>query len=1158
MGLIDLLQKPFWEIKKNIGQKKYNILFIFSFAYFLLISTSIYAQNSALSQGEFYKIAIPKHGIYKIDRAMLTSMGINVSNLDPQTIQIFGNGGGMLPQANSAFRHTGLVENDILVSGEGDGRFDENDYILFYGEGADRFIPDANNQVFRREENLYDDYNYYFLTFGQKKGRRITNRSDGTQSQALINTFDDYVFHQTSKKDRFNIVESGRIWFGEKFDFQTEMNFSFDIAGLLSSSPVRVSVAVMAGLNSSTSGGSTRTTFTTLLNGREIGTQNMPSLPLGTYAVRGTMAENIFPANNVQTTNNRLTVQLRYNKNGENNQIGHLLGLGVNASRRLQLYGNQTRFRSFQSLRFQNIEYQIDNLSNNATIWDISNPLRPVRQDFTLNGNMASFRVASRGTLQEFVLFQGIDFDKPIFIERVKNQNLQSFETPDLLIVTPEIFLNEANRLADFRRTNDKLKVQVATTNQIYNEFSSGKQDISAIRDFIRFLYKKSKNLKYVLLFGDASYDYKDYLPNNTNFVPTYQSRESLHPLFSFSSDDYFGFLEDNEGEWEESDRGNHTLDIGVGRLPAKSEREAKIMVDKLIHYESVKTLGDWRKRVSFVADDGDGNDYQLQAEKHAEKLEKADGAFNIEKLYIDAFPKELTPNGKKSPMVRQEINQTIQDGTLLMNYIGHGAITGWASESILDITQVSSWENLDKLPLLMTATCEFGRFDRPRQTSGAEYAILNPNGGAIALVTTTRPVFSDANYVINDAFYDIAFTPLNGEMPRIGDIQRITKNNSLRDVNNRNFSLLGDPSMRLAYPKENIVIKSIKNNQNQEVSTFKALDKITISGEVLNQNSIDNNFNGTLSITIFDKPATVKTFGDEAPIMTFRKKIHTLFKGTASVKNGKFEFSFTVPKNIDYNLGEGKISLYAQDDSRNLDASGYKSDILVGGTASNLLTDNQAPQMKLFMDSETFVSGDKVKPNTTLIVRLFDDNGINISGIGIGQDITASLKGGQNQELVLNRFYRANKDDYKSGEIRYNFHDLPEGKYTLTVKAWDTYNNSTSQIIEFIVEKEPFTLSNVKTFPNPFIEEIYFSFNHNRLGEDLEMVLEVYTTSGALVKRIEVYDYNVRNESITLSWNGLNDSGSAVAPSIYIYRIAVKAMISGISQEVRGKVVKW
>jgi hypothetical protein len=1158
MGFIYLLKEQFLEMKKKIVQKKYSLLFILPFAHFLLVFTSIHAQNSVLSQGEFYKIAIPKHGIYKIDRAMLTSMGINVSNLDPQSIQIFGNGGGMLPQANSAFRYTDLVENDILVSGESDGRFDENDYILFYGEGADRFIPDTNNEVFRREENLYDDYNYYFLTFGQKKGRRIANRSDDTQSQVLINTFDDYIFHQPPKKDRFNILESGRIWFGEKFDFQTEMTFNFDVSGFVSTSPVRVLVAVMAGLNSSTSGGSTRTTFTTLLNGREIGTQNMPSLPLGTYAVRGTVTENIFPANNVQATNNRLSVQVRYNKNGENNQIGHLLGLGVNVSRKLQLYGNQTRFRSFQSLRFQNIAYQIDNLGNNATIWDISNPLRPVRQDFTLNGNVASFRVSNRGVLQEFVLFQGTDFDKPIFIERIKNQNLQGFETPDLLIVTPEIFLNEANRLAEFRRANDRLKVQVATTAQIYHEFSSGKQDISAIRDFIRFLYKKSENLKYVLLLGDASYDYKDYLPNNTNFVPTYQSRESLHPLFSFSSDDYFGFLEDNEGEWEESDRGNHTLDVGVGRLPAKSEREAKVMIDKLIHYESVKTLGDWRKRVSFVADDGDGNDYQLQAEKHAEKLEKADGAFNIEKLYIDAFPKELTPNGKKSPLVRQEINQTIQDGTLLMNYIGHGAITGWASESILDITQVSSWQNLDKLPLLMTATCEFGRFDRPRQTSGAEYALLNPNGGAIALVTTTRPVFSDANYVINDAFYDIAFTPLNGEMPRIGDIQRITKNNSLRDVNNRNFSLLGDPSMRLAYPKENIVIKSIKNSQNQEISTFKALDKITISGEVLTQSSIDNNFNGTLSITIFDKPATVKTFGDEAPIMSFRKKIHILFKGTASVKNGKFEFSFIIPKNIDYNLGEGKISLYAQDDSKNLDASGYKSDILVGGTASNLLTDNQVPQMKLFMDNETFISGDKVKPNTTLIVQLFDDNGINISGIGVGQDITASLKGRQNQDLVLNRFYRANKDDYKSGEIRYGFHDLPEGKYTLTVKAWDTYNNSVTQTIEFIIEKEPFTLTNVKAFPNPFIEEIYFSFTHNRLGEDLEVALEVYTTSGVLVKRIEAFDYNVRNESITLSWNGLNDSGSATAPSIYIYRLAVKAMISGVSQEVRGKVVKW
>jgi hypothetical protein len=1132
---------------------------------FILLVTGncslIIAQNSVLSQGDFYKISVSKHGIYKIDRAMLTAMGINVNGLDPQTIQIFGNGGGMLPQANSAFRNTDLVENDIWVSGESDGRFDEGDFILFYAEGADRYFADLNQQIFRREENLYEDKNYYFLTVGKQKGRRITNRANGTQNQVVINSFDDYAFYQIDKRNRFNVVESGRIWFGDQFDFNTTQTFNFEnVTNLTPNAPVRVTAGVMSSLRNSISGSSTRTSFVTSLNSREIGTQNMPSLPLGTYAVRGIMTENIFPASEVQASNNRLAVQIRYNKNGENNQVGYLVGLGLNFNRRLQLYGNQTCFRSFQSARFQNAEFQIDNINNNTVVWDVTNPLRPQRQEISISGNTGSFRVATNNVIREFVLFQGSDFEKPEFVEKIKNQNLQGFETPDLLIVTPEIFLNEANRLADFRRRNDRLKVQVATTSQIYNEYSSGKQDISAIRDFARFLYRKSRTLKYVLLLGDASYDYKDYLPDNTNYIPTYQSRESLHPLFSFSSDDYFGFLEDNEGEWEESDRGNHSLDVGVGRLPAKSEREAKIMVDKLIHYESKNTLGDWRKLVSFVADDGDGNDYQLQAEKHAEKLEKADGVFNIEKLYIDAFPKELTPNGKKSPLVRQEINQTIQDGTLLMNYIGHGAITGWASESILDITQVSSWQNLDRLPLLMTATCEFGRFDRPRQTSGAEYAILNPNGGAIALVTTTRPVFSDANYVINDAFYDIAFTPINGTMPRIGDIQRITKNNSLRDVNNRNFSLLGDPSMRLAYPKEDIAIINIKNSQNQILTSLKALERVTISGEIRANNALDAAFNGTLSINIFDKPSTIKTFGDEAPQMTFNQKVHSLFKGTATVRNGKFEFSFIVPKDIDYSLGEGKISLYAQDDTRNLDASGYDSKISIGGTANNFAPDNQPPQMKLFMDNEQFVSGATVRPNTTLIAQLSDDNGINISGTGIGHDITATLEGGQTQNLVLNRFYKSAKDDFKSGEIRYDFQNLPDGKYTLTIKAWDTYNNSVTQTITFVVEKEPFALTEVKAYPNPFTggDAVNFAFTHNRIGEDLDIVLEIYTSTGALVKRIERYDFNARSAVEALVWEGLNEGGNPVSPSLYIYRLSVKAMISGVSKEARGKVVKW
>ncbi|TAH22172.1 MAG: hypothetical protein EAZ08_01560 [Cytophagales bacterium] len=1106
--------------------------------------------QSVLSQGNFYKVAVPKHGIYKIDLSTLVAMGIPASGLDPQTIQIFGNGGGILPQANSAFRNTDLVENAIFISGENDGKFDENDYILFYAEGADRFIPDFAQQIFRREENFYDENNYYFLTFGQKKGKRIASRANGTQSTTTINSFDDYAFHQTAKRDRFSIIESGRVWFGEKFDFNTEQSFNFDMAGISPSSSLRISSSLMA--NSPV-----RTNFSISLNNTEIGVQNMTSVPQGIYAVRGTIAENLFSAANIST--NALNIKIKYNKNGETSSYGHLLGLGIHANRKLQLYGKQTRFRSFQSARLQNVEFQIESNNNDLTIWDISNPLNPIKQEFAQNGNNANFKVNTNNLLKEFVLFQGSDFDKPIFIEKIKNQNLQALETPNLLIITPEVFLTEANRLADFRRKNDKLKVQVATIPQIYNEYSSGKQDISAIRDFIRALYNKqanSKDLKYVLLFGDASYDYKDYLPDNTNFVPTYQSRESLHPLFSYASDDFFGFLEDREGEWQETEAGNHSLDIGVGRLPAKSDREAKIMVDKLIHYASVSSLGDWRKQVVFVADDGDGNDYQLQAEKHAEKLEKNDGVYNIEKLYIDAYPKELTANGKKSPALRQEINQTIQDGTLLMNYIGHGAITGWASESILDITQVSSWQNLDRLPLLVTATCEFGRFDRPRQTAGAEYAMINPNGGAIALVTTTRPVFSDANYIINDAFYDIAFTTLNGEMPRLGDIQRITKNNSLRDVNNRNFSLLGDPSMRLAYPQEDIVITNIKNTQSQSIEILRALEKVTISGEVVANRSTDTNFNGTLFINIFDKPSTFKTFGDEAPQMTFNQKVHSLFKGTASVKNGKFEFSFVVPKDIDYAVGSGKISFYAQDNQRNLDASGYKSDISIGATTTNIVADNQAPQMGVFMDNESFISGGTVKPNTTLIVKLSDENGINISGAGIGHDITATLNG--KQIFVLNRFYKSEKDDFRKGEVRFDFQNLPDGKYSLVVKAWDTHNNSTIQTIEFIVEKESFTLSNVKNFPNPFTDEISFSFTHNRIGEDLDIRIEIYNTVGALVKTIERYDYNARSEVESIIWDGLGENRSRVASGIYVYRMIVNATISGASQEYRGKILAW
>jgi Peptidase family C25 len=525
---------------------------------------------------------------------------------------------------------------------------------------------------------------------------------------------------------------------------------------------------------------------------------------------------------------------------------------------------------------------------------------------------------------------------------------------------------------------------------------------------------------------------------------------------------------------------------------------------------------------------------------------------FNTRKIFTGAFPLVSTPNGRRSPATRDAINRQVEEGTLIMNYTGHGGETGWSSESILDIVQVNNWQNLDRLPLFVTATCEFGRFDNPEQRSGAEYTIISPRGGGIAILTTTRPVFSSTNFILNEAFYRAVFARTNGQMPRLGDVQRLTKNGSISGVINRNFALLGDPSLRLAYPGADIALTTAQT-AGSGADTLKALGRAVLRGEVRQDGRLDANFNGTVDIEVFDKRAVQRTRadGEDDPI-DFAQFSRTLFRGTASVRGGRFEVNFTVPKDIVYAYGPGRIALYARDSVRNLDAAGFKNNLMVGGTAPNFAPDNQAPQVDLWLDSEQFIDGGIVRPNTRLLARLRDDSGITVSGTGIGRDLVATLDG--RQTYILNDLYQANRDDPRQGRLTFDLTDLAEGPHILQLKAWDTHNNSGEATIRFVVEREAFAVAQVVAYPNPFNPAsgpLNFRFRHNKPGEDLRLDLKIYSSIGQLVKQIEGIDYNVPQETENLTWDGLSGAGTPLANGVYLYRLTVQPLREGGSPAV-------
>ncbi|MCU0437536.1 MAG: type IX secretion system sortase PorU [Raineya sp.] len=1131
----------------------------FIFVFYFIVYQS-FAQNSVLSSGNWYKIAITESGMHKLTAQNLRDLGINIDEINPKNIAIYGNGGGMLPQANNITRITDLQENSILVAGEEDGRFNDSDYILFYAQGANKWTYNASNQRFIHEKNLYDDKNYYFITIKNSQGLRIQTQNSVAGATQTLNTFDEYFFHEKDEKNILSQIGrggSGREWYGEFFNGSNQVQVNnYNVEGIVAGSNIIFTSSVLSQAFSTS-------TFQVNINGNTIGTHNLSAIIDATYASKGAIGLETFVINSNQIPQlPQLNVTYTYSQQGTGTR-GYLNYFRVQYEKQLQLYGNQTKFQSVKSLSAGISNFTVGNTDGNSRIWDITNPLNPVNQNYNLNGNQAVFG-ANTNTLKEFIVWQGIDFPSPQLIGAMDSQNLKAFNPANLIIITHPNFREQSEQLASFRRNYDKLSVVVVDVFQIYNEFSSGKQDVSALRDFVRHLYLKNPTeVKYLLLFGAASYDYKNRVTNNTNYIPIYESRESLHPIYSYSSDDYFGFMEATEGEWQETFNNvptfDHTMEVAVGRIPARTAQEAQDVVDKLIHYTNKETLGSWRKNVVFLADDGDVNQHQSDADKLADKVEKDYTNYNIEKIYLDAFQQVSTGGSERSPSCKDAFTKAVEKGALIINYTGHGGEVGWTQEEVLRTPDIKTWKNNNHLPLMITATCEFGRYDEPTIISGAEVAVLQPKAGAIGLITTTRPVFSSTNFILNTQIYNAIFEPIAGKMPRLGDVMRLTKNNSLSGSINRNFSLLGDPSMRLAYPKENIVITKL-NNKDILVSqdTLKALSKITIQGEIRDENNaVIPDFQGILETIIFDKIAQRTTLGTQSsPKFNYSTRENRLFNGKVTVKNGKFSFETIIPKDIAYAYGEGKISFYASDTTQNKDAGSGKDDIIVGGSATNPLADNTPPKIRLFMNDTTFVNGGLVGQNPILLAKLYDESGINISSAGVGHDITAYLNDSIASPRVLNNFYTADLDTYKSGDVRYQFKSLPNGNYTLTLKAWDTYNNSAEEKIDFIVASTPqMALRNVFNYPNPFSDKTTFSFEHNRFEEDLEIEIQIINSQGRKIweakKVLEANTSVVRQLEVVLKENGTD-----FANGVYIYRISVRSLKDNSLNTVTNRLV--
>ncbi|MCD7975969.1 MAG: type IX secretion system sortase PorU [Tannerellaceae bacterium] len=1102
-----------------------------------LASTSVwgngnrYASGSVLATGKWHKIQIDTTGIYKITYAELRSMGFS----DPEKVSIHGYGGWPLDED---FSKTYIDDLPATAVWRG------SDYLLFYGRGPVKWEYVDKDGYFEHTYNPYSLYGYYFIT--DATGAKNMEKENPPGGALLsVTTFDDYVIHKVELE---SINSSGRELFGESFTTVNSRDVrTFSIPGILNENgKVRARFV----------GRPTSGTATVSLS------INSDLIATGTVrAVSGNLASHI-AGNEVllqtdwttaKSENNKINIS--YSRSGDAN--ARLDYVYLQMKRALKVYDNVTFFRTIESIGNAS-KFTIQNATTGTVVFDVTDPLNPKVMETTLSSSELSFSIPA-GALREFVAVQTDKIiSKPAFVGEISNQNLHGLAQTDMVIISPSSFRSQALRLAEAHREKDNLSVTVVNPEEIYNEFSSGTPDATAYRRFMKMFYDRSSSEKdqpkYLLLFGDGFYDNR-FITTEGNQIKelqngmllTYQTQESLS-YFSYVIDNYFGVLGDTSGEIA-----FQPLHLGVGRIPVRNLSEATQVVDKIIAYMDNENTGSWKNNICFIADDGSSADsftslHMSHANALADNIEKNNPEYLVNRIYYDAFKKSA--GGNTYPDVNTLVQKSLKNGIFILNYTGHGGTTGLSDEKVITQAEIINY-NYEYLPLWITATCDFARFDA-RATSAGEDVFLSKSGG-IGLLTTTRVAIAQRNTVVNEAFINFLFDKPGGEHLRLGDVLKETVN-KIRIVGDTTrsflggFALIGDPALRLTYPKYDIQIRSINGEAvTGDTITLRALEKVTVEGEIYQPDGNPaTNFNGMIYPTILDSQIEITTLDNNNTGNTFTYKDYsgTIFTGNESLENGKFSFTFTVPKDISYSGNEGKMVLYAYDETNGLEANGAFRKFKVGGTGGNIDGDTEGPEIRaIYLNDSTFVEGDKVNSTPFFIARVWDESGVNITGNSVGHDIMLIIDNDANKSYNLNGYYETVPNTGGEGLIKFLIPELEVGLHTAEFKIWDVYNNPTTYTFEFevITGLKP-VLAQIIASPVPARENVTFYLYHNRPGSTLDITIMVYDMTGRLQWQHEEKGSSDYSKPYTVTWDLSNNRGSRLRPGVYIYRAAIRS----------------
>lgn len=1075
--------------------------------YILILGSTLgaVAQESVLGSGRWWKMTVDTEGLYRLTTAEVpTLQGASIDS-----IGIYGMGGGMLSLLNSEVSTDGLRPLAIdIIDHNGDGIFGTDDTVLFFGEGADRWHYASNDGRWEHERHAYANHNYYYLTISASNPRHIAS-SDAITATETVNSYTsvDYI-----DNDLVNIFRTGQKWMGEKFGTGvTSRTFTLQVAG---NSDGHVKLRYALANQSSTS-----SQFTVSAPGYNnhvgISSRTVYSTTLDAFS----------------TTASSFVFTITF-AGGESTAAGYLDFFELNSHAPLHFGGGQLIVRNDQNLGSA-VTFTANGVTSRTRVWEVSQA-GSEREMTVSNGTWSDSTVVAR----RYIIFDGSSFLTPATIVTMDNQNLHGCEAVDMVVVTHPLLFSAAQHLATLHEIFDGLNTLTVTDMQVYNEYSSGKQDPMAIRTLLRDLKARHPEAapRYLLLMGSGTYDNRHL--QDGGVVPTVVTYETPYSFDedgnSYCSDDIMGYLADNgRGATTE------TMDVSVGRLPAKNLAEANHMVNKIEGYMTRRDLledgghGDWRNWVALLADDADPGHPDDSAFAHssevvANNINRLYPQLNIDKLYADSYHQSSGAIGSYYPDLNNALRQRMNKGCLLLNYIGHGSTSYIGTERYIELSDIDTYSNTDRLPLFVTSTCSYGRFDLPDVVSGAEACLLAP-AAAVAVISASRPISHIERF--NNDVVTYALNPRN----TIGDALRLAKN---RTSVSQCIGLTGDPALRLSQPKNRVVVTHINARPVTEGvdDTATVLSRVTVSGEIQDSNGVLlTDFDGTLYPIVFDRSMRSSTLANDNPgtEVSFTQQKNILYRGSHAVEGGRFEYSFIVPQDVAYQYDYAKLSHYAKSASDH--ATGSYSQLLLGGLNDSANVSTAAPVVRLFIGDTNFLDGGITDANPTLVALLYDSAGIN-AGSGLGHDITAILDGNPNSLVVLNDFYDSDVEHAGCGSVSYRFNDLTPGPHTLTLKAWNIFNISAEASINFTVcNPDTLALSALHCYPNPAREHTQFMLEVNNTAQVASAELHIYNYHGQLV-----YSHSPAISADGYVIGPVNWDLSAVPPGLYLARILV------------------